>query len=144
MDQPLSKKLVIGSLLEAGGALRTIMADIAARGYSDNACFGIHLALDEAVSNAIRHGNRSDPTKHVTIEYRVTDEEVNLKVCDEGPGFRPNCVPDPTLDENIERPNGRGVMLMRAYMTEVHYNDCGNCVTLVKRRNCPLPWQAEP
>jgi serine/threonine-protein kinase RsbW len=137
-------KLVIPSLTaDADRVLKTVLGEIQAHGYGENAYFGIRLALEEALSNAIHHGNGDDPAKHVTVDFTVTDDQAQITVCDEGCGFCPEHVPDPTLEENIERPNGRGVMLMRAYMTEVRFNDRGNCVTLVKHRNCPLPWPKE-
>ncbi|MEO0966360.1 MAG: ATP-binding protein [Planctomycetota bacterium] len=111
----------------------------AAGGYQDRSVFAIRLAIDEAVTNAIRHGNGQDPDKQVTIEYEITGELVRVCVCDEGPGFVPETLPDPTAEENLIRTHGRGVMLMNAYMTEVSFNERGNCVTLVKRRDCPKP-----
>lgn len=101
--------------------------------------FAIKLALEEALTNAIKHGNKLDPDKQVAIDYRVNDREVRIEVCDEGGGFAPDAVPDPTVDANLEKPSGRGVMLIRAYMTEVHFNPTGNCITMIKRRECSLP-----
>lgn len=133
-------KLVIpNSLTEALKVQQALVAEAEARGFGESAAFAIRLALDEALSNAVRHGNANDPAKKVTIEYCVTDDEVRVTVCDQGKGFSPEELPDPTADEFLERPHGRGVMLMRAYMTEVAFNDRGNCVTLVKRRGCKLP-----
>ena len=94
--------------------------------------FAIKLALEEAITNAIRHGNRNDPTKHITVRYRVTPDEAVIWLSDEGRGFNPEVVPDPTLDENLNKPNGRGIMLMRAYMDEVSFGECGSQVRLVK------------
>ena len=84
-------------------------------------------------------GNDGDPEKQVIVESSVTEERLWVRITDEGYGFDPNKVEDPTLDENLCRSHGRGVMLMRAYMTEVHYTERGNCVTLVKTRDCTLP-----
>lgn len=110
-----------------------------ARGFPREALFAIRLALDEALTNAIRHGNGGDETKAVTVRARVTADRFEATVCDEGPGFHPADLPDPTCPENLERPHGRGVMLMRAYMTDVTFNREGNCVTLVKERGCTKP-----
>ncbi len=118
---------------------RAIAQQLKDAGYSEQALFAVRLAVDEALANAIHHGNRDDPAKHVTIEYQVTPEVFRITITDEGGGFRPEGLPDPTARENLERPNGRGVMLMRAYMTEVSFNEAGNAVTLVKRRDCDLP-----
>lgn len=92
--------------------------------------FAVRLALEEAVSNASRHGNSGDPKKKLELRYRVKPGEIVLEVQDEGRGFDPNVVPDPTAEENLEIPSGRGLMLMRAYMSEVSYNDDGNRVTM--------------
>lgn len=119
-----------------------IVAKIQDEGYSENDCFGIRLAIDEAVCNAIRHGNRYDESKKVTIEYAVKKNEFRIFICDEGDGFDPHSVPVPTRDENLDRPCGRGVMLMQSYMTHVQFNKRGNCVTMVKRKESPLPKKA--
>jgi len=133
-------KLVIPSSLSEGVDLVEQIVDKASTmGFSEGGCFAIRLSLDEALANAIRHGSGNDPTKNVTIEYSIDDESLQITICDPGPGFVPDSVPDPTLDENLERPCGRGVMLMRAYMTEVTFNDVGNCVTMVKRKDCTKP-----
>jgi len=94
--------------------------------------FGIRLALEEALVNAIKHGNQSDPGKKVRISYRVLADRFEVAISDEGTGFNPEDVPDPTAVENLERPCGRGLMLMRYYMTEVNYSDRGNVVTMSK------------
>lgn len=135
-----SKTLIIPSrIADAHKLQQTVMAEVGAAGFSDEAVFAVRLALDEALSNAVRHGNRLDASKHVTVHYAVTPQRVCITVEDEGPGFDPNVVPDPTCDENLDRPHGRGLMLMRAYMTDVQYNPQGNRVTMVKHRDCPLP-----
>lgn len=139
VSSPTKRLVITSDLAEACRAVQVVMAEVDAHSYDENARFAIRLALDEALSNAVRHGNQGDPRKHVAIEYAVADDRVAITVCDEGPGFHPEALPDPTLDENLERPNGRGVLLMRAYMTEVHYSPRGNCVTLIKNRGCPLP-----
>jgi len=100
--------------------------------FSNEAIFAIRLALEEAVTNAIKHGNRRDPSKQVLVRFKVCQHQAEILVRDDGPGFHPNAVPDPTRDENIERPNGRGIMLMRAYMDDVSYNDAGNEVRMIK------------
>jgi len=95
--------------------------------------FNFRVGLTEALSNAILYGNGGDPQKRVRVELRVRSGEVRARVTDEGDGFDPDTVPDPRLPENIPRPDGRGIFLMRALMDEVHYNELGNSVTLVLR-----------
>lgn len=114
-----------------------------ASGFEPDTVFAIRLALDEALTNAVRHGNNSDPDKQVNVEYQVGPKDIVISIEDEGPGFSPEDLPDPTAEENICRPHGRGVMLMRAYMSDVAFNKSGNRVTLTKCRNCCLPQGAD-
>ena len=101
-------------------------------GYDDETIFALRLSIEEALSNAIRHGNLYDSTKKVDVQYSINPERIELYVRDEGRGFDPGVVPDPTTPENLESPNGRGIMLMRAYMNKVEFNDQGNQIHLVK------------
>jgi serine/threonine-protein kinase RsbW len=103
--------------------------------YSEHEVFSIKLAVEEALVNAMKHGNRMDPAKRVRVAYRVSPERFDVLIADEGPGFNPASVPDPTATENLERPGGRGLMLMRHYMNEVSFNACGNSVCMSKLRN---------
>ena len=103
-------------------------------GYDDDACFAVKLSVEESIINAIRHGNKFDRSRCVEIRFDVSDECVRIHVRDEGKGFNPCCVPDPTSEENLPKPHGRGIMLMRAYMDEVYYADDGREVTMVKRK----------
>lgn len=105
--------------------------------YNEDDIFGVHLAVEEAFHNAVEHGNGKDPTKSVHIEYSVNREKIEIQITDEGSGFNPNDVPDPRLGDNLYRPNGRGLLLINAYMDEVHYNERGNCVTMARYRERP-------
>jgi serine/threonine-protein kinase RsbW len=103
--------------------------------YSESSKFAVRLALEEAISNAFRHGHRDlPPETTVQISYRVGDRDLEFTVEDRGPGFNPDSVPDPTLDENLELPSGRGLILIRAYMTEVEYRGRGNALWMRYRR----------
>ena len=104
-------------------------------GWSGRDLFGIELALEESLNNAIHHGNRLDESKQVLVECKLSPERFWLRVRDEGPGFQPKLVPDCTADENLDCPGGRGLALMRAYMSRVEHNDRGNCVTMEKNRS---------
>jgi len=104
-------------------------------GYPCQDIFALKLALDEAASNAFRHGNRRDAAKLVRIALRVTPSEVLVEVEDEGRGFDPERLPDPLAEENLGRPGGRGVFLMRAYCSWVSFNAAGNQVTFCRRRS---------
>lgn len=107
--------------------------------YSLRDVFAMRLSLEEAITNAIRHGNQQDPQKRVHICCRIDHQRMEVVVTDEGAGFKPEEVPDPTLDEYIERPSGRGLMLMRAYLSVCEYSEGGRRITMVRQRNSPLP-----
>jgi serine/threonine-protein kinase RsbW len=94
--------------------------------------FSIKLALEEALVNAIKHGNQLDRSKSVQIAYRILPDRFEINITDQGNGFDPCDVPDPTAVENLERPCGRGLMLMRYYMTTVEFNERGNSVSMSK------------
>ena len=91
------------------------------------------VGLTEALSNAMLYGNNSDPQKRVRVEVTVRVEEIAVRITDQGVGFDPTTIPDPTLPDNISKSGGRGIFLMRSLMDEVKFNDQGNSVTLVLR-----------
>lgn len=130
----LANTLVIPSELDAAGeAERKLLDEVARHGYSEASTFAIKLALQEGICNAIKHGNRFDADKTVEITFDVDCDKAVVIISDEGEGFEPGGLPDPTADENLEKPTGRGIMLMRAYMDEVRFNERGNQVQMVKR-----------
>ena len=93
------------------------------------------MALEESISNAVRHGNKHDPNKVVKIDCELSEKRFFVKICDEGPGYDPCKVPDCCADENLEIPGGRGLALMRAYMNKVELADNGKCVIMEKVLN---------
>ncbi len=104
--------------------------------YSDAAKFAVRLALEEALVNAFRHGHKNlPPDEKISLEFRVTPDETEMAIEDRGPGFKPDDVPDPTLDENLTVPTGRGLLLMRAYMARVEYVGRGNRVEMLYKRS---------
>jgi serine/threonine-protein kinase RsbW len=107
--------------------------------YSMRDIFAMRLSLEESLTNAIRHGNKLDPTKFVEVDCRIDDERMVVVVRDEGDGFQPEDVPDPTLEEFLECPGGRGLMLMRAYLNTCDYSEGGRCIRMERERNSPLP-----
>jgi serine/threonine-protein kinase RsbW len=94
--------------------------------------FAIKLSLEEALVNACKHGNKMDTGKVVRVQYHVNNQRADIAIEDQGAGFNPAELPDPTADENLEMCSGRGILLMRAYMTSVVFNPQGNKVTLTK------------
>ncbi|MGC9260000.1 MAG: ATP-binding protein [Phycisphaerae bacterium] len=105
--------------------------------YTNRDLFALKLAIDEAVANAVKHGNRGNPEKHVRIKYRVTPHRADVVVEDEGPGFNPASLPDPTQEDQLTSLHGRGILLMRAFMNNVVYSPTGNAVTLTKFNDTP-------
>jgi serine/threonine-protein kinase RsbW len=122
-------------LAEARLVQNQIVEALEAAAYTEHDIFSIKLALEEALVNAIKHGNQMDADKRVAVSYVVTPERFEVRITDEGPGFNPEDVPDPTAIENIERPCGRGLLLIRGFMTDVQYHGRGNVVTMSKVRN---------
>jgi serine/threonine-protein kinase RsbW len=138
MAQPEQFKEEIPSETSAGQAIQErIVNRLEELAFPPRDVFGVRLALEEALVNAIKHGNGMDPDKKVHVRWTIDAAHVHIEIEDEGPGFTPEEVPDPTEEENLERPCGRGIMLMRAFMTSVSYSPTGNCVILDKRRGEP-------
>lgn len=113
---------------------RAIIDELKRWRFGPEATFAVKLALEEALANAVKHGNECNLAKEVVVRYAVSAEKVTIVIRDEGCGFRPEAVPDPTTPERLPLPEGRGIMLMRAYMDEVTYRDQGREVYMVKRK----------
>lgn len=132
-SQNVQFEVEIPSDYESGQAIvERIMSIIESSGFSTRDAFGIRLSVDEAVINAIKHGNQFHPEKTVRVNFRLNEQGVKIEIEDQGAGFRPEDVPDPTADENLERPCGRGLMLMREFMNRIEFNAKGNLVVLEK------------
>jgi serine/threonine-protein kinase RsbW len=124
---------------------QAVVSDMENLLYGERGCFAMRLALEEALVNAVRHGNRADPAKRARVRYRVARERVMAEVEDKGAGFDPAAVPDPRTPGNQERPAGRGVFLKRRYLTAVSFNERGNRVTLCPCRSArPRPDRQRP
>jgi serine/threonine-protein kinase RsbW len=98
--------------------------------FDEREVFSIKLALEEALVNAIKHGNQMDRKKKVIVNYRICQERFDVHIIDEGKGFNPDDLPDPMAPENLERACGRGLLLIRHYMTEVNYHPPGNRLSM--------------
>ena len=114
--------------------LQELLGQLEDADWNQHDVFGVHLAVEEALVNAIKHGNRYDESKQVHIACKLAPDLVRVEITDEGHGFDPADVPDPTADENLDNPSGRGIMLMRSFVN-IQYNDAGNQVTLEKHRS---------
>ena len=129
---PFTDVVIPSDAAEARRVQDEIERQIAAKKPPEHDAFSVRLAIEEALINAIKHGNQMDRSKRVHIRYRFVLDRFEIQITDEGNGFDPEDVPDPTAVENLERPCGRGLMLMRYYMTEVAYNARGNSVSMAK------------
>ena len=111
------------SFLSVSGAeepfVDAVLQELERRAWSPKDLFAVQLALAEAIANAVEHGNQRDATKKVDVSAEVSAERVLLSVRDEGEGFDESATPNPTLDENLEIPSGRGLLLIRSFMTNV-------------------------
>ena len=109
-----------------------LIDDLRDVGSFNDKCYGdVLIAMTEAVNNAIVHGNRMHPEKEVVVEYETQEKNLYFRVTDAGAGFDFENVPDPTADENLEKPNGRGVFLMRQLSDECTFSDEGRIVELL-------------
>jgi serine/threonine-protein kinase RsbW len=126
---------VVPSKTEAGvRVVQEVLNKLEEWDWSQHDIFSIHLALEEALANAIRHGNRLDPGKYVRIACRICHDLVQIEITDEGKGFDPSAPHDPTDPSHLYAPSGRGLLLMRSFMSRVKYNDVGNSVMMEKQR----------
>ncbi|MFH1846596.1 MAG: ATP-binding protein [Candidatus Omnitrophota bacterium] len=114
---------------------KDFIAGLKKKGIGEDDIFDIHVGLEEALRNAMIHGNKSNPNKKVSIATEVTEDMVTICVEDEGDGFNPENLPDPTLDENLLKESGRGVYLMKHLMDEVVYEKGGRKVVMIKHLN---------
>jgi serine/threonine-protein kinase RsbW len=100
---------------------------------AEDKVFDIRLCTEEAVRNAIVHGNNSNKRLSVEVRWRVEDGALLIEIEDEGKGFNHSTLADPTASENVERNCGRGVYLIKKLMDRVEYNSKGNCIRMAKR-----------
>lgn len=130
-----SEEFVISSdLTEARQLQDLIERQLQQSLYHDKEIFGIRLALEEALVNAIKHGNQMDRGKKVQVRFRILPDRFEACVTDEGPGYNPSDLPDPLAEENLERPSGRGLFLIKHYMTDVVIHPPGNRLAMCKVR----------
>jgi serine/threonine-protein kinase RsbW len=125
----------IPSEATATPAVRQRIAEhLRANGFGEEDIGDIEVALEEALLNAIRHGNRNDPARKVRVTYGTANDSLHVLVSDEGEGFDPSAVPDPTHPENRGRPGGRGLLLIRHYMSGARFLGKGSDLLMWKRR----------
>ncbi len=134
--RPISSQLnVLGNSESRIDLLATLQRQLTRMGWDTSDSFSIRLAVEEAVSNAYHHGNQEGQHGNVDIRWSISDTEFVMEVRDQGDGFDVEDVPDPTDDENLEKPSGRGVLLIRTYMSAVEYQDGGRRVIMRKSKS---------
>lgn len=111
---------------------KVLIDDLKAMEVEEDIIFDVYVGFEEALRNAMVHGNKSDPDKEVTVETAIEGNKVTIIVEDEGEGFDPESLPDPTLEENLLKESGRGVYLIKHLMDEVSYQNGGRRVVMVK------------
>lgn len=124
---------ICSDLAEGHRIQQCILDEVARHCFDPESTFAIRLALDEALTNAIKHGNKLDRAKKVRVCAKVTGRQAEITIEDEGAGFDRASVPDPTTAENLERLNGRGILLMESYMDQIHWTRGGRCVRMVRK-----------
>ena len=110
-----------------------ILSSLASYAVDEGRIFDIKLCIEEAVRNAIVHGNHSEKRRAVRIAYWVEDALLSIEIEDEGAGFDHAKLADPTSGPHILKNSGRGVYLIKKLMDSVIYNDVGNMITMAKR-----------
>ncbi len=114
-----------------------VLSKLEVNGFGKDDIFAVHLALEEAFLNAVKHGNKMDPSKKVKIEYSVDLDKIEIYLTDEGEGFEPSSVADPRFGEDLYKPGGRGLLLMNSYMDVVKFNEQGNSLYMVRYKEKP-------
>ena len=131
-------ELVLPSRIEAVADAAVAAAEVVNRSQlGDEAAFGVDMAVREAVTNAVLHGNLQDEAKSVEIVFNASQDALEITVRDHGTGFNPASVPDPTDPQNILKTSGRGILFMRTFMDEVEWSNHpagGTVVRMLKRR----------
>ena len=116
---------------------KQILSKLKAQSFPNEDIFAVHLAMEEAFINAVKHGNKMDASKEIKIDYSIDGDRAEITMTDEGEGFNPKGVPDPRYGENLYKTDGRGLFLIKSYMNEVEFNERGNCVRMVKYKGRP-------
>jgi serine/threonine-protein kinase RsbW len=128
-------RMIASNPAAARQALDEILAQLEARQWPQRDVFAVHLAMEEALINAIQHGNGADAQKKIHLVCLLGVDRIRIEITDEGRGFNPAILPDPTCGDHVHAPCGRGILLMKAFMSRVEFNNRGNGVTMEKLRD---------
>jgi serine/threonine-protein kinase RsbW len=128
------RREVVLSVADIARVVKGVADAMIADDYPEEELYRVHLALEEALVNAHKHGHGGDWDKPVVVRYHVGSDGVVVQVEDKGRGFNPALVPDPLAPENLERPSGRGLLIMRTFLSGVCHSEQGNTICLCKHR----------
>ncbi len=135
---PINLSMVVKSSPSAvSDVCEQILSKLEPYGFDKDDVFAVHLALEEAFLNAVKHGNKMDSSKEVKIEYSVDFDKIEISLTDQGDGFEPTSVADPRYGEDLYKPGGRGLLLMNSYMDVVKFNEHGNSLFMVRYKEKP-------
>ncbi|MGB7582173.1 MAG: ATP-binding protein [Sedimentisphaerales bacterium] len=130
---PISRSVVIASTPSAVvDVFNQIRPGLQANGFSEEDIFAVHLSLEEAFTNAVKHGNKMEPSKAIKVDYSIEPDKVEICMTDEGEGFDPEVIPDPRYGDNLYKPAGRGMLLMRSFMDVLEYSKKGNSLRMIR------------
>ena len=119
----------------AHSLIMEVVAAVRTHQWDDKDIFAVELALEESLTNAVKHGNDSDSSKNVRFDCKLNQSKVYVRVEDEGSGFDPHALADPREPENQMIASGRGVLLINHFATKVTWNERGNIIEFEKERN---------
>ncbi|MEM9412417.1 MAG: ATP-binding protein [Planctomycetota bacterium] len=128
------KDCISSTVDAAADVIRILVEQLEKFQWSEKDSFAVHMATEEAILNAVKHGNEFDETKQVDVELRLTGDSFFARISDQGSGFDPSEVPDPCDDCNLEKTSGRGVSLIKNFVDQVKFNESGNTIEFSKKR----------
>jgi serine/threonine-protein kinase RsbW len=116
----------------------SILEEMVLRGYGEDDQFAVRISVEEALANAVLHGHRGDTTQPIDVQWTIDDDRVQVTVSDDGRGYDPEVIPDPTAEENLSLPSGRGLAMIRAFSDEVEVEPPGNRISFIRNRRGEL------
>jgi serine/threonine-protein kinase RsbW len=114
---------------------RSVLDGMESFGYGEENRFAVRIAVEEAMANAVLHGYRGDQEQLIEIHWKISSSQVSMFVSDDGRGYDASAVPDPTADENLTLPSGRGLAMIKAFMTTVRVSDGGRKIGMTLLRS---------
>jgi serine/threonine-protein kinase RsbW len=143
MEEPAANwqidKAIPNRVSDAMLTVRKVVEYLRCNGWPPEDIFGVHMALEETLMNAIKHGNAGDDSKRVHVRVRVWDDRIQARITDEGDGFDPDSVPDPCLEPNLDKTSGRGLILINSFVDKLEYIEPGNSVEFQKSKTTAEP-----